>query len=90
MARIISKIDVRAKEFADNRAAMLPLVDELRATLERNAAGGSAAARDKHVKGGKLLARERIAMRSIPARRFSNCRAWRRRACMARICLAPG
>jgi 3-methylcrotonyl-CoA carboxylase beta subunit len=70
MARIISKIDVRAKEFADNRAAMLPLVDELRATLERNAAGGSAAARDKHVKGGKLLARERIATLLDPGSPF--------------------
>jgi len=60
MAQIISKIDVRSQEFADNRAAMQPLVDDLRATLRRNAAGGSAAARDKHSKSGKLLARERI------------------------------
>ena len=36
------------------------LVEDLRATLQRNAAGGSAAARDKHSKAGKLLARERI------------------------------
>jgi 3-methylcrotonyl-CoA carboxylase beta subunit len=60
MAQIVSKIDVRSPEFADNQAAMLPLVDDLRATLQRNAAGGSAAARDKHSKTGKLLARERI------------------------------
>jgi 3-methylcrotonyl-CoA carboxylase beta subunit len=60
MAQIISKIDVRSQEFADNRAAMQPLVDDLRAVLERNAAGGSAAARHKHSKSGKLLARERI------------------------------
>jgi len=60
MAQLVSKIDVRAKEFADNRAAMLGLVADLRATLERNAAGGSAAARDKHTRSGKLLARERI------------------------------
>ena len=61
MATIASKIDTRSKEFADNRAAMLPLVEELKTALQRNAAGGSAAARDKHVKAGKLLARERIA-----------------------------
>ncbi len=61
MAQIVSKIDTRSQEFADNRAAMQPLVDDLRATLQRNAAGGSAAARDKHIKAGKLLARERIA-----------------------------
>jgi len=61
MAKIASRIDPRSQEFAENRAAMLPLVDDLRATLRRNAGGGSAAARDKHVKAGKLLARERIA-----------------------------
>ncbi len=60
MAQIVSKIDTRSQEFADNRAAMTPLVDDLRVTLQRNAAGGSAAARHKHSKSGKLLARERI------------------------------
>jgi 3-methylcrotonyl-CoA carboxylase beta subunit len=61
MAQILSKIDTRSQEFADNSASMRALVDDLRATLQRNAAGGSAAARDKHTKAGKLLARERIA-----------------------------
>jgi 3-methylcrotonyl-CoA carboxylase beta subunit len=60
MAKIASKIDVRSREFADNKAAMQGLVQDLRAVLRRNAAGGSAAARDKHSKAGKLLARERI------------------------------
>jgi 3-methylcrotonyl-CoA carboxylase beta subunit len=60
MAQIVSKIDIRSPEFADNRIAMQMLVDDLRATVQRNAAGGSAAARDKHSKSGKLLARERI------------------------------
>src|SRR6202011_2033667 len=36
------------------------LVAELRTTLERNALGGSEAARAKHVQAGKLLARERV------------------------------
>jgi 3-methylcrotonyl-CoA carboxylase beta subunit len=70
MAQIVSKIDVRSKEFADNRAAMQPLVDDLRATLRRNAEGGSAAARDKHRKGGKLLARERISALLDPGSPF--------------------
>jgi 3-methylcrotonyl-CoA carboxylase beta subunit len=61
MSKIASKIDARSPEFAANRAAMQPLVDDLRATLQRNAQGGSKAARDKHTKAGKLLARERIA-----------------------------
>jgi 3-methylcrotonyl-CoA carboxylase beta subunit len=60
MAKIASQIDTRSKDFADNRAAMQALVDDLRSTLRRNAAGGSAAARGKHTKAGKLLARERI------------------------------
>jgi 3-methylcrotonyl-CoA carboxylase beta subunit len=60
MAKIASLIDVRSAEFAANRAAMQRLVDELRAALQRNAQGGSAAARAKHGAAGKLLARERI------------------------------
>jgi 3-methylcrotonyl-CoA carboxylase beta subunit len=70
MAQIVSKIDIRSKEFADNRASMGPLVDDLRATLQRNAEGGSTAARDKHRKGGKLLARERIAALLDPGSPF--------------------
>jgi 3-methylcrotonyl-CoA carboxylase beta subunit len=70
MAQIVSKIDIRTKEFADNRAAMEPLVDDLRSTLQRNAEGGSAAARDKHTRSGKLLARERIAALLDPGSPF--------------------
>jgi 3-methylcrotonyl-CoA carboxylase beta subunit len=70
MAQIVSKIDLRSTEFADNRAAMQPLVDDLRATLQRNAAGGSAAARDKHTQSGKLLARDRIAALLDPGSPF--------------------
>src|SRR3982075_4140974 len=70
MARIVSKIDTRTKEFADNRAAMQPLVDDLRVTLRRNAEGGSATARDEHTQAGKLLARERIAALLDPGSPF--------------------
>jgi 3-methylcrotonyl-CoA carboxylase beta subunit len=70
MAQIVSKIDIRSKEFADNRAAMQPLVEDLRTTLQRNAAGGSVAARDKHTKAGKLLARERISALLDPGSPF--------------------
>src|SRR5467141_1082037 len=70
MAQIVSKIDIRSKEFADNRAAMQPLVADLRLTLQRNAAGGSAAARDKHTQSGKLLARERISALLDPGSPF--------------------
>jgi 3-methylcrotonyl-CoA carboxylase beta subunit len=70
MAQIVSKIDARSQEFAANRAAMQLLVADLRATLQRNAAGGSAAAREKHAKAGKLLARERIAALLDPGSPF--------------------
>src|SRR6202046_5592905 len=60
MATIASQLDARSPECAANRAAMQGLVDDLRSTLQRNAIGGSAAARDKHTKAGKLLARQRI------------------------------
>jgi 3-methylcrotonyl-CoA carboxylase beta subunit len=70
MAQIVSKIDIRTKEFADNRAAMQPLVEDLRLNLRRNAGGGSAAARDKHTQAGKLLARERISALLDPGSPF--------------------
>jgi 3-methylcrotonyl-CoA carboxylase beta subunit len=70
MAQIVSKIDIRTKEFADNRAAMQPLVEDLRLTLQRNAAGGSAAARAKHTQAGKLLARDRISALLDPGSPF--------------------
>ena len=70
MAKIASKLDTRSQEFADNRAAMQSVVDDLRATLHRNAAGGSIAAREKHAKAGKLLARERIAALLDPGSPF--------------------
>jgi 3-methylcrotonyl-CoA carboxylase beta subunit len=60
MATIASKIDTRSQDFADNSAAMRSQVQELRTALQRNARGGSEAARDKHTRAGKLLARERI------------------------------
>src|SRR3979490_3265090 len=70
MAQIVSKIDIRTKEFADTRAAMEPLVEDLRLTLQRNAGGGSVAARDKHTQAGKLLARERISALLDPGSPF--------------------
>src|SRR6202789_3717867 len=70
MAKIASQLDTRSQDFADNRAAMQGLVEDLRGTLRRNAAGGSTAARDKHIKAGKLLARERVAALLDPGSPF--------------------
>ncbi len=60
MAKIISKIDVTSDDFSENAAAMRRAVDDLTTLLDTTRLGGSAAARDKHVKAGKLLARARI------------------------------
>ena len=60
MAVIASKIDASSAEFAQSRARMRTLVDELRALIGQNALGGHAAARLKHQAAGKLLVRERI------------------------------
>ena len=60
MSVIASKINVRSPEFIANRARMLGLVSELRQRTAQVAAGGSEAARAKHVARGKLLARDRI------------------------------
>src|SRR5579871_2225253 len=60
MARLASSIDPRSPDFAANRTAMQALVTELKATLARNARGGSEAVRGRHRKAGKLLVRERI------------------------------
>jgi 3-methylcrotonyl-CoA carboxylase beta subunit len=70
MAKLASKIDIRSAEFRENHAFMQSLVEDLRATLRHNAAGGSNAARDKHRKAGKLLARERIAALLDPGAPF--------------------
>jgi 3-methylcrotonyl-CoA carboxylase beta subunit len=70
MAKIASKLDPRSADFAANRAAMQSLVDDLRVTVQRNAQGGSAAARAKHSKAGKLLARERVAALLDPGSPF--------------------
>jgi len=68
---------------------MQSVVDDLRATLHRNAAGGSLAAREKHTKAGKLLARERIAALLDPGSPFLELSAWPRRGSMGKRCRVP-
>ena len=52
--------DLRDDSFKANDLAMRALVADLRAKLAEIKQGGGAAARDKHVKRGKLLPRERV------------------------------
>ncbi len=52
--------DHRAPEVVENRAAMLALIDELRAVSDKTCEGGGEKARAKHLSRGKLLPRDRI------------------------------
>ena len=60
MPVIKSRIDTSSHAFADNQAHMQSLVNDLKAKLERVAQGGLAKARERHMKRGKLLVRDRI------------------------------
>jgi 3-methylcrotonyl-CoA carboxylase beta subunit len=60
VATLRSAVNPRSPEFLANRAAMLPLVEDLRARVARAAQGGGAAARARHVARGKLLPRDRV------------------------------
>jgi len=60
MAALATQIDPHSQEFRQNEAALRALTRALREDISRVALGGSAAARQKHQKAGKLSARERI------------------------------
>ncbi len=70
MAILETKIDSRSESFAANSAYMQALVSDLEGKLERAAEGGPAAAREKHLARGKLLARERVRLLLDPDSRF--------------------
>ncbi|GAB4323064.1 MAG: propionyl-CoA carboxylase [Dehalococcoidia bacterium] len=55
-----TRVDVLDPQFAAQRQANLALVSDLRARLDRVAAGGGAANVARHRERGKLLARERV------------------------------
>jgi 3-methylcrotonyl-CoA carboxylase beta subunit len=60
MSVLRSQIDVRSAPYKANREAMLAQVADLRAKVEAARMGGGAESRDRHVKRGKLLPRERV------------------------------
>lgn len=70
MFRLHSQIDVKSPDFSVNSAAMATIVADLRAQLQRVAAGGSAKAVEKHRARGRLLARERIDLLIDPGAPF--------------------
>ncbi|OCH96906.1 methylcrotonoyl-CoA carboxylase [Legionella jamestowniensis] len=60
MSKIISQINPGSSEFKQNEAAMQSLVIELQSTIKKIAQGGDEKARQRHLKHGKLLPRERL------------------------------
>ncbi|HET6587102.1 MAG TPA: carboxyl transferase domain-containing protein, partial [Oleiagrimonas sp.] len=60
MTQLVSHLDTRTDDFQANTRRMRALVDDLHGELERVARGGGERAREKHLKRGKLLPRERI------------------------------
>ncbi|MGN0862437.1 MAG: carboxyl transferase domain-containing protein [Stenotrophomonas koreensis] len=60
MSVLTSQLQPGSEEFQHNQAAMEAAVAELRDALARATAGGSEAARAKHLARGKLLVRQRI------------------------------
>ena len=79
MPRLSDEIDRRSESFQQNQTAMTPLVEQLRQDVDRIAAGGGQAARDKHLARGKLLPRDRIRALIDPGSPFlelSQLAAW--------------
>jgi 3-methylcrotonyl-CoA carboxylase beta subunit len=60
MTVLHSQLNPRSADFAANAAAMRAVVEDLKAHLEKIAAGGGEAARAKHTARGKLLPRDRV------------------------------
>ncbi|HWW48971.1 MAG TPA: carboxyl transferase domain-containing protein [Xanthobacteraceae bacterium] len=65
-----SAIDPASAEFATNAEAMRGLVADLREKLSAVAAGGGEVSRQRHIKRGKMLARERIDLLIDPGSAF--------------------
>ncbi|MBV9861734.1 MAG: methylcrotonoyl-CoA carboxylase [Alphaproteobacteria bacterium] len=70
MPAIQTVLDPRSESFGANAAAMRELVGDLREKLAQVQEGGGAAARQRHLGRGKLLARERIRLLLDPGSPF--------------------
>jgi acetyl-CoA carboxylase carboxyltransferase component len=60
MKRIETRIDVKGKEFQERKKYHLKLLDEFKQRYKEVRKGGSERSRNKHLKRGKILARDRI------------------------------
>lgn len=60
MSKIVSQINPQTQEFKNNQAYMQALVEELEQTIKPILEGGDQKARERHLKHGKLLPRQRL------------------------------
>ena len=60
MTKIVSQINPQTLQFKENKASMDALVDQLQKIVAKIAEGGDEKARQRHLKHGKLLPRERL------------------------------
>ncbi|WP_310618519.1 carboxyl transferase domain-containing protein [Flexibacterium corallicola] len=61
MTVLNSKVSTRSAEFTANRDAHLKSIEQVRAASQAALAGGGEQAKERHVKRGKILPRERVA-----------------------------
>lgn len=60
MTKLVSQLNPASEEFKENQAKMLALLERLQQTIKKIAEGGDEKARQRHLKHGKLLPRERL------------------------------
>ena len=70
MSKLETQLNSRSADFQANAAAMRALVADLQVQLALAAAGGGEASRERHVKRGKLLPRDRVQMLLDPGTPF--------------------
>ena len=70
MAHIKSSIDMESADFKANTVRLQSLVDDLKSTIQTIEQGGPERAREKHVKRGKLLPRDRLSCLLDPGSPF--------------------
>lgn len=70
MAKIISKLNPGSQEFKTNKEALDKLVEALRKTVATISLGGDEKARERHLKHGKLLPRDRLQQLIDPGSSF--------------------
>jgi len=70
MAKIISQLNTASDEFRENQEQMIHLIKNLKETIENISKGGDEKSRNRHIKHGKKLPRERLQLLLDPGSPF--------------------